>query len=242
MATPVYDDKGHCPICDRRTRFVALTPAFRDQLVCADCPRQSSLPRERALMLSLRRHAPDWRSLRVHESSPAESGVSLILKEQCAGYVPTQFMPDVALGASANGVRCESLEALTFADASFDLVVVQDVLEHLFQPDEAMREIARTLAPGGVALLTTPTAHQIEMSFRAAERAPDGSVRHLVPPEYHGNPIDPNGSLVTWHFGDDLIELMGMWSGLDVVAERYHDRTHGVLGPMTDVYVCRKSA
>ena len=31
-----------------------------------------------------------------------------------------------------DGVRCENLEALTFADSSIDLHVSQDVFEHLF--------------------------------------------------------------------------------------------------------------
>lgn len=238
--TPVYDEKGHCPICDRATRFASMSRDFRDQLVCADCPRQSSVPRERALMLALERHAPDWRNLRIHESSPAERGVSAVLKDQCRGYVPTQFLPGVARGSMVDGVRCEDLEAQTFADESFDIVLTQDVLEHLFAPDAAMRETARTLAPGGIAILTTPTVSVFAESYPVAIREADGSVRHYIEPEYHGNPVDPNGSLVTWHFGYDLADRIGAWSGLDVVVERSVDRTHGVLGPMTEVYVCRK--
>lgn len=47
-------------------------------------------------------------------------------------------------------------ERLPFADGEFDRVVVIDVHEHLVTVTPFNREIARILAPGGVALVTTP--------------------------------------------------------------------------------------
>ena len=55
------------------------------------------------------------------------------------------------------GFRNEDLEALTFPDASFDLTVTLDVMEHVNQPDVVLREVARTLRPGGAYLFTVPT-------------------------------------------------------------------------------------
>lgn len=231
---------GHCPICNRAVDFVEVAPGFREHLMCAGCPRASSVPRERALMLALNRHAPDWRRLRIHESSPANRGVSPLLQAQCPGYVATQYLPGVPGGATRNGVRCENLEAQTFADGRFDVIITQDVMEHLFAPDRAMQECARTLAPGGVVLFTAPTSSAMEVTTPVAVRRPDGSIEHLAEPEYHGNPVDPEGSLVVWHYGYDLPDLIRGWSGLDVLVERRSDAAHGVMGPMTEVYVCRK--
>jgi methionine biosynthesis protein MetW len=49
-------------------------------------------------------------------------------------------------------------EPLPFADASFDLVICLEVLEHLVDPGVVVREIARVLKPGGSALLSVPNA------------------------------------------------------------------------------------
>jgi SAM-dependent methyltransferase len=43
-----------------------------------------------------------------------------------------------------------------FADASFDSVLCNQVLEHVFNPDEFLGEILRVLKPGGKLLLTVP--------------------------------------------------------------------------------------
>lgn len=45
---------------------------------------------------------------------------------------------------------------LPFADASFDAVLCNQVLEHVSEPAALVGELARVLRPGGVLLLTTP--------------------------------------------------------------------------------------
>ncbi len=48
------------------------------------------------------------------------------------------------------------IDRFPFADASFDVVIVIDVHEHFRSIDGLNREIARVLAPGGMAIVTTP--------------------------------------------------------------------------------------
>lgn len=47
------------------------------------------------------------------------------------------------------------VEDLDIPDSSFDLVLCTQVLEHVRDPDRALREIARVLRPGGYTFLTT---------------------------------------------------------------------------------------
>ena len=46
--------------------------------------------------------------------------------------------------------------ALPFPDGSFDAVISNEVLEHVFEPEAFVGEIARVLKPGGRLLLTVP--------------------------------------------------------------------------------------
>lgn len=47
-------------------------------------------------------------------------------------------------------------ETLPFADASFSVVVLTEVLEHVRQPSRALHECGRVLRAGGVAVITVP--------------------------------------------------------------------------------------
>jgi len=51
---------------------------------------------------------------------------------------------------------CGDVCDLPFADASFDLVLATDILEHVEDDQRAVREIARVLRPGGHVLITVP--------------------------------------------------------------------------------------
>ena len=57
-----------------------------------------------------------------------------------------------------SGIADHHYDGITFpfADASFDSVLCNQVLEHVFNPDEFIREIVRVLKPGGKLLLTVP--------------------------------------------------------------------------------------
>jgi SAM-dependent methyltransferase len=52
--------------------------------------------------------------------------------------------------------ECDMM-ALSFKDASFDLVVHSDTLEHVPDPWQALRECRRILRPGGACCFTVPT-------------------------------------------------------------------------------------
>lgn len=54
-----------------------------------------------------------------------------------------------------------NVQRLPFADASFDVVVAGEVLEHLQFPDVAVADIHRVLAPGGMFIGSVPNAFRL---------------------------------------------------------------------------------
>jgi SAM-dependent methyltransferase len=54
-------------------------------------------------------------------------------------------------------------QKMPFADASADVVVFSEVIEHLLQPELAVWEIARVLKPGGVLVMTTNNASEVPL-------------------------------------------------------------------------------
>lgn len=234
-----YD--GFCPICSRNSTFRATGNWLRGTLLCQSCPN-GSVPRERALALVLEESFPEWRSMAIHECSPIERGISIKLHREAKNLVRTQFYPGVPLGEVYKGFRNEDLQKQTFSDNQFDLFISLDVFEHIPEPVPALREVFRTLKPGGSMLCTWPVrkAQVAAMEYRAKLK-PDGSFEHLKEPEYHGNPVDPKGgSLVTVDYGYDVHKLVAD-ANFDTRVYRFADKRHGILGEYTEVFLCKKS-
>lgn len=208
----IFENEGFCPICEQDVVFKAYSEWFRDYYICPIC---QSIPRERALMYVIKKFYPQWKDLAIHESSPAERGSSIKLKNEAPRYISSQYYPDVKSGHEHNGFRSENLEALSFEDESVDLHITQDVFEHLFHPEKAFQEISRTLRSGGAHIFTTPLINKNRPTEWLAKLSSDGKVDFLKSqPEYHKNPISDEGSLVTVHWGYDITEFIFKASGL----------------------------
>ncbi|XXF75439.1 methyltransferase domain-containing protein [Myxococcaceae bacterium GXIMD 01537] len=226
---------GTCSVCERNTVFIERAEWLRDHYCCVQC---WSIPRQRALLEVLHGWFPQWRDMAIHESSPG--GISSDkLKNECPRYVPTQFFPGVEAGTMHRGFRCENMERLTFADESFDLTVTQDVFEHILHPEQAFREVARTLKPGGAHVFTIPYYGPARTLRRAVER--NGDIVHLLPPDFHGNPVDDKGSLVVTEWGTDLADIIQKASGLTTTHILLRDRSKGLDGKFLEVFVSRKA-
>lgn len=228
-------DFGWCSVCDQPTAFLRHGPWLRDQYECGRC---RSIPRQRAFVHALRSHVPEWRRLRVHESSPSGPSSAKVQRE-CAGYSASHYFPGRPRGAVVDGWRNEDLEALTFEDGAFDVFLTQDVVEHVLDPERAFAEIARVLAPGGVHLFTVGI-HRGKRSLIRARRAADGSIRHFAPPDHHVNPIDPAGSLVTTEWGLDIIDTIYAASGMRTTVFEMRSDREGLVGEFLEVLVSRK--
>jgi len=233
----VRNTTGYCTTCPGDSTFQAHDAWLRDSYLCTRC---GSIPRERALMWCLDHYFPNWASMRIHESSPVMRGASARIARECPAYLASQYFPEVALGGEKSGVRCENLESLTFPDESIDLHVSQDVLEHVLDPGAVFREVARTLRPGGAHVFTTPLVEKAAPSQVCVSRSPDGGIIHHREPEYHGNPISEQGSLVTRRWGYDITDFIARESGLHTTIVYLQVPTLGIEAEYIEVLISRK--
>lgn len=235
----MFRNKGYCYCCDSKVEFVATSDWWRDDYRCTNC---QSIPRERAVMYCLEKFFPRWRGLTIHESSPVLGrGPSRRLVAEAAGYIPSYYYPNVRPGQSVNGVRSENLEKLSFPDESIDLHLTQDVFEHLFDPAGAFREIARTLRPGGAHLFTTPLENKEAATEFCARRRSDGQIVQLIEPaQYHGNPVSPEGSILTVRWGYDITQYIFDATGLTTERVVLDNLEFGIRAEFIDVLITRK--
>ncbi|HEX2016525.1 MAG TPA: class I SAM-dependent methyltransferase [Solirubrobacteraceae bacterium] len=82
--------------------------------------------------------------------------VELAAFGQVTGVELAPASVEVARGRGVGEVIAGSVVPLPLADSSFDLVVSLDVIEHLDDDREALREFRRVTAPGGRLLITVP--------------------------------------------------------------------------------------
>lgn len=84
-------------------------------------------------------------------------------------YTSLDYPPAISKGYHGHADVHGDAQCLPFRDSSFDSVLALDVLEHLRNPGEAMREIQRVLRPGGTLIVQTPFLYPL----------------HDLPDDYH---------------------------------------------------------
>jgi SAM-dependent methyltransferase len=83
---------------------------------------------------------------------------SLLGEVRSAALVDLALAPDLKEHPKVRAVEGSLPEVLpTLESGECDVVLCLSVLEHLWEPDEALAEIRRLLAPGGVALINVPS-------------------------------------------------------------------------------------
>jgi SAM-dependent methyltransferase len=204
---------GRCNICGKRTFFFTKDARekghLRDSLYCTWC---KSVSRKRHVAKAIvERFAPQFDSLAQARtalrpfsiySAVANDLFDKMIGEGNESFISSEFFPNVPAGEKKNGVICEDLERLSFADETFDLVLTEDVLEHVRHPQRAFAEIFRVLKPNGYHIFTIPFYFDRKTTARVDTTA--GEDVYLMPPEYHGDTLRDQ-ILVYTDFGYDLL-------------------------------------
>jgi len=205
-------------------------PNWRERCTCAAC------------LLNTRQRVIAARAREVVRAR-GDAGADVYLTEQLtpifawlqgvpgARCVGSEYLGPGATGGTIDpaGIRHEDVERLSFPEARFDLVISNDVLEHVNDPRAALREMRRVLRPGGVLLMTVPFHANLDTSVTRAVLEGPRLVHHL-PPVVHVNPIAEDGSLVFTDFGWDFLAQMREAGFADVALHFYWDETKGYFG------------
>ena len=185
-----------------------------DRVHCDDLNYRESLlvdglnPRQRAV-LDLLTVLPAARNPRYTLIYAAEGVTTFAgcLSERFPKFIGSEYAPTEAEQRKIWPVQHQDLAHLTMSDASFEVIICNEVFEHLPDLHGSLRELARVLKPGGTLVATFPFLPFREKSIEKAHVQPDGTTEYFTTPEYHGNPIDPKGgSLVYRIFGWDILE------------------------------------
>ena len=211
-----YQSRGFDPVCSNEDIFVSHHAWFRDNLKSQTCNTQ---PRERALAFVLANLLPQFvNASKVHESSPNNFGLSKKLELMFGkdNYISSQFSVSKTCGEPANDIGDISLDLENqhcVGNGTFDMVITQDVFEHIYEPDKAFKEIERTLKPGGFHIFTVPLTAKQFGTFQAAQRVGEDVILYAEP-EIHGNPMGMGGSLLTYQWGYDIVQRIESASGM----------------------------
>lgn len=240
---PASGVAGHCIVCGAMRQFMGPEAimgeetSFRETLACQAC---NGISRHRAALAVLHQALPGAEQARVYITEQA-TPLFIALSRRMHRLVGSEFVPELrrrlrlSLWMWANGyrgfARYQDVTSLSFRDASMDAVVSLEVLEHVPDYPQALREFARVLRPGGVLVLTVPFTAASAPTETIARVRDDGSIEHLVAPEYHGDPLS-HGVLCFHHLGWDLLDSMRGAGFSEAEAVRVSDPAQGVPEPL----------
>ncbi len=229
---------GYCGVCKQPSIFLldryfaheqpdgSVVPNYRERLECHQCRLNT---RMRGALQFL-----EEKGAQHHSAIYATEQISPLfaaLKARYGNLVGSEYLRDGTASGEANniGTRHEDGTALTFADESFDYLLSFDVLEHIPDYMQALREMVRCLKPSGTLLLTVPFSIQSASHIERA-RIVDGEIEHILPPEYHGDILDDGGALCFRHFGWSICEDLKQAGFSDAALHFYWSRELCLLG------------
>lgn len=122
------------------------------------------------VLRALRRMAPPDRPVRLLDAGCGRGDLALFLARRHRDWRITGLDVDPGKVEKARAMAARlrlgnvefvegSLEALPF-DSEFDVAISADVLEHIENDRDAIRNLCRALRPGGQAIVTAPSAPQ----------------------------------------------------------------------------------
>lgn len=235
-----FDTDGFCYACGKPSHFLSdfqygaveyegtMLPNWRERMVCHRCKLNN---RVRAAVQLLEEIGAPTSNSRIYVTEQVTSLYKWLHRHYPLTIGSEYLGNAVPWGIQdSRGVRNESITRLTFPDNSLDYILSFDVFEHVPDYMEAFSECLRCLKPGGMLLFTVPFLTDSVEHLQRAVMTEGGEIRHLLPAEYHGDPLNSEGCLCFRHFGWVLLDELRAIGFIRVVAHLYWSEQLAYLG------------
>jgi 2-polyprenyl-3-methyl-5-hydroxy-6-metoxy-1,4-benzoquinol methylase len=120
-----------------------------------------------------------------------------------------------------------TLEEAHFADETFDLITLSDLLEHIQDLDAFMREIVRILKPAGLLMLVTPNAASLSCRMMGAKWS-HYKAEHL----HYFTPVTIKTLLKKSGVSPVLIEASPKYLNLEYIISQFQTYQHPIFTPL----------
>lgn len=232
--------KGFCYTCARPSLFLTRykyhpiivdgrkMPNWEEGLVCSRCRLNNRMRGSVHLFEKILESRPDARIYLPEQTTRLFKWFSN--QYQCvtgSEYLGEDFPLGVQNEAN---IRNEDLRKLTFPDENFDCILSFSVFEHIPDYIDALKECYRCLKFGGYLVVHVPFFPDFPDNLVRARVNSEGEVEHVLPPEYHGDPLNSGGVLCYHHFGWEFLRQIREAGFAEVFAQYYWSREWVYLG------------
>lgn len=219
-------DRVECPCCGGR--FRKFLPYGVNPRANAQCPRCACKARHRQLWLYLKNKTNLFSDrLRLLHFAPEYVFRKQLVASSNLDYVTIDLDSLMAM------IKAD-ITRIPFADAAFDVVLCNHVLEHVAADKQAMRELCRVLKPGGWAILQVPLERKREQTFEDPR---------IVSPEEREKWFHQKDHVRIYGLDyKDRLEAAGFTVSLDYYAKELPEelRTQYALRGNRPIYFCTK--
>ncbi|CAN5399477.1 class I SAM-dependent methyltransferase [soil metagenome] len=145
----------HCSCCERN--YITFLPFGQNLRLNVLCPGCFSLERHRLMWLFLKEKLKDLKQkISVLHVAPEEFLFKKFKSNSLINYCPCAKFGDGIEDEYAPGTLNIDITEIPYENDKFDYIICNHVLEHIPDDFKAMKELYRTLKPGGLAFLQVP--------------------------------------------------------------------------------------
>lgn len=148
------------------------------------------------------------KNISVYELSSRGALYKFLKAQLFKNFYYSEYFDDVPPGLIKNSIICQDVQHLLLKDECFDLITSTEVFEHVPDDLQGFKEIYRVLKSNSYFIFTVPLSDNPKTIERCFLK-PDGTIEHILEPEYHGDKIRGRGQVLAFrNYGLDILERL----------------------------------